>query len=357
MDEWLLDILTGPRNESWRVDVLNLNDAAAGSLDGITGGQFDYSIHNTIRSGGSLTYSGSQAINWPQIRLQPWYMLKDEADNVVKEWPLGVFIPSTPQTKYSETGAEIEVELYDKLLILDQDRVENTWSYDKGKKVTDAIREVIESAGDFHISITESPLTLAAPMVWEVDTTKLKIVNELLEAINYFSLWVDGYGFFRADPYKQPRSRGIAWEFVDNERSIYSPEFTHDEDGFNVPNKVIAIQKVEAEVEPLIAVATNEDPESPWSYQSRKRWISHTENDVEAADAATLGDIAARRLIDLSQVTSTFEIQSAMIPLELNSRVILKNEVAKKDLNAVLQGLSIGMATGELMTLTLREVV
>lgn len=350
-----VDPLVGHRSEAWRWDLLTLTDAPAGMLDGVEGAQLDFSIHNTIRSGGSLTWSGSDAPDWMRIRLQPWYTLAT-MDGDEMSWPLGVFIPAAPKVSYTDDGASVGVELYDKLLVLDQDKVEATHTEVAGAVVTERIRALIASTGEYLIAVEDSGETLSAPMVWEAGTSKLAIINDLLDAINYFSLWCDGYGTYRADPYTAPTSRPLAREFLDDEHSIYAPDFTHDRDDFNVPNKLVLVARSDGETEALISTATNVDPASPYSYPSRGRWLTHVETDVEATSQAVLDGIASRRLAEKAQVASTFDIEHALIPLDLNALVAFRRSPAGIHAHAVVQKMSIDTATGALVATTLREV-
>lgn len=350
--------LVGHRAEEWRVDVLTWDDSPAGTLDGVSGGSFDFSIHNTIRGGGSLEYVGREEIDWHRVRLQPWYTFRTLRGEEIS-WPLGIFIPASPKKNYTAEGISQTVELYDKLLILDQDKVEATYSLDKGQNIIEAVRDLILSTGETAILIEPSEHEVSSAMVWEAGTSKLRIVNDLLAAANYFSLWVDGHGNFRADPYQAPAARGVSWDFHDNYESIYAPEFVHDQDGFSVPNRVIAIPQTDGEEEAIPAVAQNQNPDSPYSFQQRGRWITHVEENVEAASPEVLQEIANRRLVELSQPSSTLEIEHAFIPLDLNDVVSFRRRTSlgALDTRAVIQKMSVSMDVDSLVTSTLREVV
>ena len=352
-------ILTAnPRNEAWRTRILSNTGTPLGWLKGRLEGKYDFSIHNTIRTGGSVKYVGSQPLNWGDYQLQPWYIIRDNEDNDLMSWPLGVFIPEVPKTQYTSLNPNVDLQLYDKLLILSRDKTDTAWGYDTGAVVTDCIQEIIESAGQTNIAITESDLTLSAPVVWDINTPKLTMVNKLLKSINYFSLWADGYGSYRAEPYRRPQDRPKAWEFIDDRRGIYLPKFTHEADTFSVPNKVTLISKTEGDEEPFVATATNENPESPWSYQRRgNQWITYPEYDVEAANQTILQELADRKLYDLSQVTSSFELTTPILPRQLNERARFRNVRSDIDVSVVIQEFSISTDIGKGMTFKLRQVV
>lgn len=350
------DPLLDHRDESWQWDKLTLAEAPAGTLDGVEAGTLEFNVNATIRGGGSLTWSGSpeQEPDWSKILLQPWYVLRT-ADMEIR-WPRGVFIPAAPVDSHNDTGKTVEVELYDKLLILDQDKVDTTYTVGKGANVVAAVRAVISSAGQTRHAIEDSTSTLRSAMVWEAGTSKLRIVNDLLDSINYFSLWCDGYGVYQGNPYKAPSARPVVRTFVDDEDSIYSPDFTHDRDMFNIPNKVIQVGRGDGDTPGLVATATNTDPGNPYSQPSRGRWIVHVDTDVEAASQAVLDGIAARRLGELAQVASAVDFTHAHVPLELNDVVVFERGSQGLALTATVQTMSISTTPGDLMQSKIREV-
>lgn len=346
-------LLTGPREESWRYDILNLNNHRLGTLDEVTSASFEFSTFTTIRSSGQLE-SKAKGIDWMKVRIQPWYTARGGGHEL--SWPIGIFIPAAPGTQYSGEGASQSIELYDKLQILVDDKVESTFSVAAGTNVTTQIKGLLSAAGEVKDAVTPSDAELRTSMVWEADTTKLQVINDLLAAINYFSLWVDGYGVFHGTPYIEPAARGIAWSFKDDSNSIYSPNFFNDRDDFSVPNKVQLVSTSDGETPALTAEATNEDPNSRYSYNQRGRWITMTELDVEAASQFTLNTLAQRRLIELSNVSSTFDISHALLPLELNSAVEFIRDTEDIRTTAVVQKMSFSTGVGEQVKTTIREV-
>jgi len=351
------DLIADHREEEWRISLLDRQDREVRTLDNVRGGTFEASIFNTIRTGGSLDYTG-EPLDWNAYRVQPWYILRDPlTQEITSQWPIGVFIASTPRTAYDDGSQAVTVDLYDKLLLLDQDKVEQTYSVEAGTNPIEAVAALVASVGETRVLADDFEETLPADKVWPVGTSKLRIANDLLKAANFFSLWVDGFGVFRLHKYRAADARETVWEFLDDEAGIYSPKFTHEEDGFNVPNKVIVIGIGDAETEAPSAYALNEDPDSPWSYQGRnERWIAYTEEGVEATSTAVLAEIAQRRLLELSQTGSTFSVSHAPIPLALNDIVRFRHRPSGTDARAVVQSVSLSMDVGALSTIRLREV-
>ena len=132
-----------------------------------------------------LTWAGLTVPEWTQIRVQPWVSI-DFADGETDSWPLGVYLPATPTIHWSDAVATADVDLYDKLLILVEDKVNATFAVPAGAVVTEQVEAIIASAGESRMSIAASTATLRSAMVWEPGTTKLRIINDLLAAVNYF---------------------------------------------------------------------------------------------------------------------------------------------------------------------------
>lgn len=346
------DPFTSNRVESWRVDLLDLNDSVVGSLDGVSGGSLTFNSNATIRSGGNIEYQG-EVIDWLKHRIQPFYKIQAAGKTV--EWSLGVFIPSTPGTSYGDGANSVSIELYDKMHILDEDKLETSYSAAKGINVTDRVRSLIRGVGETKVAVTDSEAVLSTGMVWEAGTSKLRIINDLLGAINYFSIWVDGYGTWRADPYLYPYERPIAFGFVDDASGIYDPEFVNEVDAFNIPNKVVCIGQSDGNAPAKIGVATNEDPKSPYSYLNRGRWITRTEEGVEATSQTVLDALARRYLLEGRLAGSTFDVNHAPIILALNDVVGFRRDLEGIDIRGTVESMTYSMEVGALCQTKIRE--
>jgi len=354
------DPLTVSRAESWRWDILTIDDAPTDTLDGVEGATLNFVADAPMRGGGSLSWAaepGQIRPDWPRIRLQPWYRLETLVG--VLEWPLGVFLPVTPTEKWTDQGVSIDVDLYDKTLVLDQDHTTQTTGVQKGSIVTDVIRTIITGAGEEKLAIVDSPETLSTAIVWEPDTSRLTQVNDLLKAINYAPLWCDGYGTFRAEPNVAASARPVARAFADDARGIYLPDFSHARDMFEVPNRLKLVAKADSSAPALTSVVTNDDPLSPTSTVSLGRVISAQEDDVDATSQAILDDKAAKRLRELSRVASEVAMGVfAPIPLQVHEVVSFVNETAGIEVLAEVQKVSVSFdPDGSTMSLNITEVL
>ena len=314
----------------------------------------DLSLHvnSVIRGGGSCSMPPLPA---GDHLLRARYVL-DAGLDTEKSYDLGQFFYSSAQVSHGLLD-EARVELYDESIVLTQDGPNTTYQVAAGTVVTSKVRGIILSAWpQARIAITESSKTLRSTMDWEPKATWLEIINDLLDSINYFGLFVDQRSVFTAKPYVDPAKRGVAWEFVDNENCVHLPEFMEDHDTFAVPNKVLALPRSDGESTPLDpVVVTNENAASPYSYQARGRWIRLLLEDVEAADQATLLGRAKRSLSEATSVGQTLSIAHAFIPgLSLNDVVWFSDKETRG--YYVIAGQELKMETPLLVKSSLRRV-
>jgi hypothetical protein len=353
------DPLTGPRAESWRVEMLALDGTPLGPLDGAASLSLQWDISRDILGTGSLQWAGLSAPDWKTVRLQPVY----EAvfpDGSVAEWPLGVFIPDVPAQRWTDGSQEQTVGLFDGLKVLVDDKTPKTFSLPKGAYPTAEVRLILAAAGipDSMVSLVDSVVQLQVAMVWEPGTTRLRIVNDLLEACNFWPLATDGYGVYTSSPHYLPDARVARWTFEDGEASIYEPEFEVEGDTFDIPNRVTVIGRTSGDTPPLVAVATNEDLMSPYSQPVRGRWIDRAPETIEAVDFPTLDALARRRLAEVTQAANTVTLTHWLVPLDLNDLVVFVNSPAGVGLRGLVAARSVGLTEDGLATATaqLREV-
>lgn len=353
-DLWLPggpDPFTTHRVESWWVDLLDEHDTPVGRLDGVTGGTIEQNVNRIITGGGTLdVVDRGQDIPWLSARVQPWWHVHG-AD----PWPLGVYLCSAPVATHTDAGVSWRVELLDKLLVLDEDKIEAAYAVPAGAVVTDTVQAVIASTGEAATAVTDSTETLTSGMVWPPGTSKLRIVNDLLDAINYFSVRVDGHGTFVAAPYQAPAQRPTVRQFVPGPAAIHTPDFTRDQDLAGIPNRVVLVSAGGRDEESLVGVASNTDPASPTSHPSRGRWVVHAEEGVEATSQAVIDGLARRRLVELSTVAATVEIDHAAVPLAVND-VVAFDTGTGSPVRAATQSWSLALAAGSLMRTRVREV-
>lgn len=311
---------------TYEYQLLDRFENELGPLAGVErgSGRFTFSAAASIKSSAAITlWNTGQIENWLDVRIQPWVTVNDET------WPLGVFIPDVPESFLDDMGATATVSLMDKLTILEGDYFGETFGATKNTVVTTAVRQIIESTGEPPGSITDDTAQLLTAIEWEPSDNKLKIVNDMLDAANFFSLWTDGRGRFQVTPWQAPARRGIRAEFVDGQNgvsleNVYGKGFTRRHDTGKIPNVVRAVSKADSDTEALVAEAINTNPDDPYSLPNRgyrKLPEGGPFLNVDTTSQSALNDFAHRRLIELSDVQETLVITHPPNKLRINDAV------------------------------------
>lgn len=382
------DILYGDRVTSYRWEVMHHNtstgvDSLAGVLDGVVepSAQLSWSLYNAVKGTGSLKVNDLDEaepgllriadVSLAAARLRPVLVIEG-----LPEIPLGVYLFSAAPEDWTGAGRVYGLELLDRCTVLDQDLVDVAYTVAAGTVILTAVATVVASAGEQITVDATATATTSSTMVWKAGTSKLQIVNDLLAALNYNALWVDGTGRLRATPYVRPAARSISYELlniarelVDGETSIYSEAWSRDRDLFKVPNKVIVVQSGSGTDTPLTGVATNttadvDDPTYPFSYAARgNRWIPRLIEGVDVPDGTTpekqayLDARARASLIAASSVQAEVSVKHLPLPVRVSDVVRFANTPAGIDARHVFTSIDLEAHPLGLMTSKLQEVV
>lgn len=370
-------------------DAFNLSIVGNGT--GVSGSK--YSMKSVVIADAGTTmplvspqafFSGASVSSVPYRRFR-WLGLTNNSASVAEvrtvQWvndgplfpevPWGTFLLEKAGEEWDDTGRVWSLSMLDRCTVPSQDAVDQSYSLAAGTLILQQVRTILASCGEY-IGIDESnALITSSGMVWEAGTSKLKIINDLLDVANYNSLWMDGWGNLQATPRVLPANRSILYELLgvprvlqDGEKSIYTPEWTRDRDSFKVPNKVIAVQAAGGEdVAALVGQWTNDDPDSPYSYTRRGRWITHTLDSVdtpEGTDAEIIAFLQARAratLVSMSAVQSEVKVEHLPIPVRVSDVLRFANTRAGVDARHVITSLELETSSTGLMKSTLQEVI
>lgn len=267
-------------------------------------------------------------------------------------------IPAAPDEVFG-AGIEVDVQLFDRTLALKDDQVGRTYGVAIGANIIDEVISLIDSVGVLEATIPTSAATLVASMSWPADTSKLVIVNELLKTAGYTSLRADAMGRLTSAPTVLPSTRPVVWEFDNGPHSsIILPRWRRSRDFWSVPNKVICVQATEGDTPANVAVATNTNPDSPFSYSGRgERWITQTFHDVNAASFEILADEAQRRLVSASQVAANFDLEHPLLVQRPDDVVLFTHSKLGPAIRCVTQSLSLSLTTGAPVRGAYQEVI
>lgn len=355
----LTKLNTSSRVEYYTVDLLDQKERKVGELEGLISGSVSASVDARIKTAGKLEVKTSRPISWwSNYRLQIWAHSNGET------WSLGVFIPSSPRKQHKSRSVSFTIDLLDKLTLLDQDCIPEPISIPVGTRLTVWLKQFITEATSNNPLITQSNKTNKRPLTWEVGTPKLSVVNDVLDYIGYFSLTADGNGNYSAIPYVVPAQRPISWVFGESLHSLTSPDFTYQQDLDSIPNQAIYIvQSVTTEVngvqvegtttKPLVAVSRNMNPDSPFSYPSRGRWITTVKTDCEAESKQELQQMVDDYLENAVDPFTKIEFSTAIFPVRLNE--LARFTTVDYDLVGAIRKIEYNLRTPSLMKITIRK--
>lgn len=202
-------------------------------------------------------------------------LLTDELQPVCivngQEFPLGVFRAVTRRDVTDDAGTRWELEAYDRAVALQQRKTEARDSWPAGTSYDEIVLHYLQQAGIARVLLRPSGHVLQTSREdWDVGTSFLTIINDLLSEINYRALWFDLDGVAHAEPYAAPTADSIAHRYGLHGRAakLISPEFAVELDVWSKPNVFIAVLS-NPELPPLTATAVNDFPQSRLSVLRR----------------------------------------------------------------------------------------
>jgi Concanavalin A-like lectin/glucanases superfamily len=304
-----------PKPFGTNIDIGRLNSGAY-YWDGIID---DFRISSRVRTDEEIL--AAYQSNSP-LPVDKWttYKLNFDGNLVAKtflssqwiEFPLGIFLLSSPTRKDENNSVYREVEAYDGLLILRDDKFDTRYTIQAGTNYRQAVIDILASAGINKHNIEQTDKVLPVDMEFEPGTEKLEAINTLLQAINYTPIHVDVYGYFTSMTYRSPSIRAAEYTYKDDELSIIFPGMEEELDLFNVPNKwVVVCSNAE---QSLMSTYTNSNPNSPTSTVNRGRTIVDYREVTDIAGQQSLDAYVQRIAFEASQVYGKITFETAIMP-------------------------------------------
>ena len=317
-----LHLTRGKRKVSYRYDLLNKYDVKIGELKAQLGGSITLNSLAEIKRTANFTFSESELadVDWLNDRIRPIFIL--EMPNGDKlEWALGTFLLSSPSRKYQNRVTR-DVEAYDANVILVEDKFDNRYRIAAGTGYISAINDILNGAGIWKINIMPHAGILSVDKEFEIGTSKLTAINQLLSEINYTSLWIDETGYAVAKPYILPTEREPEYEYRTDDISIMQPDATNEIDLFAIPNVWVVVAS-NPEKAPLVSRYTNSSIGSKTSTVSRNRRIVDFREIDDIYDQETLDAYVQRIAYESSQVYDRMIFTTATMPHHTYSDMLL----------------------------------
>lgn len=284
--------------------------------DGVITQSTDSTLKTSFR-GTFWKYSG---VNFIKDRLR----VTVEINGV--SYPMGVFCVTTETPTESGGVSLVEIEAYSLLWILEQCKLERKIHFQKDETYTGAIKSLLAGAGFVDYDIEESGARLATEREdWEVGTTYLKVINDLLSEINYNRLFVTPTGKIRATKYQAPSVENVTHTYTEGKDSVIKREYRIENDFYKKSNVFIVICNNPELEDTLRAEAVNDDVNSPYSVVNMGRRVPYIERVNNTPSLEELQQRAENLKMKSNETNETITFETAIIPTHTTYDTVMVN--------------------------------
>lgn len=303
-----------------------------GLIGGIrTGGSITRNLDTDIKESGSIDCVGSFDVGPDLVRV---YL--DAAfphDGSTESVALGTFLPSVSSRTTDGTSSGSTVSLNGRLKELADSQFVQPFMLPAGTNLVEYATTIARGAG-LAVNADDSAYTNSEPLYYGVqptgteassdDSTKLAVVNDLLERAGFDSARTDPMGNVLMKRTAAITDRAPAWSFIEGATARFLRDATDEADTSSVANVVYVVYSGQAEdgsTSTTIGSAVDDDPASPWSTVSMGREVvarydyqgtaTQAEADAKAAELLA-GQRSVARKVTMSHVYAPVSLSDAV---------------------------------------------
>lgn len=204
-----------------------------------------------------------------------------------EEYPCGTYCVTSEVKRKADGAHYIEIEGYSLLYIVQRAKTGTRLSFAAGELYTDVIEGLLIEAGITAHNITASGLAFATDREdWEIGTSLLTIVNQLLQEISYNTAYADNQGNIVCEPFTESTFANVDFTYKADEHSIVGPDYSIANDYHSKYNVFKVICSNPDLPVPLSATAVNNIGSSPFNVDKIGRVLQMTHIDNIASQAA-----------------------------------------------------------------------
>lgn len=249
-------------------------------------------------------------VDWMSDEIEP-VMIVDGTP-----YPCGIYAVAQMEPGDSETDVHLSIQAYDRCWRVRETKTETLIYFAAGTPYLTAVERLLTAAGIGTVLATPSAAVLAEDREdWEIGTSHLSVVNQLLKEINYKELYFTAEGAAVLEPVSVPRA-GAARHTLDSGdyRSLVLPGMGRSTDVYNAPNVFICVCANPDKGAPLSAVSVNDSPQSPLSVTRRGRRICQRVQVDNIADQDELQAYADKLRNDSMIGGETLTLTTGLLP-------------------------------------------
>ena len=263
-----------------------------------------------IKTSLSGDFVQNDAVDWLTDQIRPELVIDGVAH------PLGVYLPATVTPIEDENTKSVHVEAFDRCWLVRDNYTETIRHFAAGSGYTDIVKQLLTEAGIAVQIVTPSTATLAEDREdWDIGTSLLQIVNDLLGEINYNPLWFDATGAAIVEPASVPTAANIEHTLDDsNVESLLLPEIRRETDVYQAPNVFVCVVSNADKSAAMVASAVNDNPQSPLSITRRGRRIVQIKRLDNIASQTELQAYADRLRNESLFTGETITVRTGLLP-------------------------------------------
>lgn len=325
-------LLLGDRLEvSAGCEVLDLDLNVTGDIsDELIGGTVSRDMNNRIH--GSCRLQLTTELVWGAALVRPYMILSDGTST--EQFNVGAYMLTTPEKPIGQTPSAFSAAGLDRLYLLDRE-VGEDYTVAEGGNYYDALVQVFVDAGLVGVLIDGSAAELTVPLerVWPLvgkstdpdqtstPVTWLRIVNDLLTAVNFQGVWADQNGIYRCQRYQAPADRASDFTFDadDPAVSIVGEDRTLVADTWKTPNRWVFIRTNLPTGDPPATegagIYTVDNLTDGPTSQTERGLVWPKVYTYEAASQDVLEELGNRRVAQDLRGTTTFKVTTGPFPV------------------------------------------
>ena len=289
------------RYTSFQYELMDKNNVFKRKLNNIESCSISYKFLSQLKSSANIVMTDDARIDYLNDRIKVYITINGV------QTPLGVFLMSTPSRDIDDTKTTRSITCYSLLQTLLDDKIETRLTLPIGTNVVNEVKRQIGS----NYNIADSAQTLSSERTYEIGTSKLEIINDLLSIINYNSLRVDVNGVYVTEPYVLPTDREVDKVYEEGTDSIILGKMTDELDLFSVPNVIVRYTNSVDVDPPLSYTYVNDNVNSVTSTVNRGRRIVDAQS-TDASDLETLVAITKKDAYEYNSIYSHLTFSTAI---------------------------------------------
>ena len=321
------------------------------------GGSIEYNDLTAIKVSGSLPYIKLPEIGNDYIRVYSRHIQKGKVHEVLH----GTFIASAPSSVLNRKSRKGSLDIYSLLQVIQDASISVPLSIPKNTQaVAFAVTMITGRTGISALGLVvqsdASTAKLSSDWVYDIGTSRLEIINDLLAFAGFKNADVDASGTIRMLAFTNPEELSPTVVLRDDEPGcMFAPSVKHELDFFSVPNVFVAVMS-NSEAS-LVAKAENTDPTSIYSKQSRGREIVVKEDVSDIENQTALDTFARRRLTELSSSVETVEITHPWLSYDMGVGMQLIYTEAAFEMAGVVVKRVLGLTPAMICVASIRRFV